>query len=91
MTIEPVLAEAPLPIAAFKELVVLDALIMVDFETCEPLTTIEPVFAEAFSPIAAFNELVVCDALIKVDFSIFEPSAQALPAVRVIKTKAAAV
>jgi hypothetical protein len=59
MSIEPVLADAPLPIAAFSELVVLDALITVDFSTLEPLILIEPVLAEAFSPIAAFNELVV--------------------------------
>jgi hypothetical protein len=91
MSIEPVLAEAPLPIAAFNELVVLDALITVDFSTFEPLMLIEPVFAEAFSPIAAFNELVVCEALISVDFSILEPSAKTLPAATVIITKAIAV
>jgi hypothetical protein len=91
MSIEPVLAEAPLPIAAFNELVVLEALITVDFETCEPLMLIEPVLAEAFSPIAAFNELVVWAALIRVDFSILEPSAKALPAATVIRTKAMAV
>ncbi|MGH8497654.1 MAG: hypothetical protein ACRERV_02435 [Methylococcales bacterium] len=68
-----------MPIAAFSELVVVDALIMVDFFTSEPLMLIDPVFAEAFLPIAAFNELVVVAALISVDFSIFEPSAIAVP------------
>ncbi|MGH8559434.1 MAG: hypothetical protein ACRESZ_18695 [Methylococcales bacterium] len=85
---EPVFADAPLPIAAFSELVVVDALITVDFFTSEPLTLIEPVFADAFLPIAAFNELVVVAALISVDFSIFEPSAMAIPET---KTKANAI
>jgi hypothetical protein len=88
MSTEPVLADAPLPIAAFNELVVLDALITVDFETWEPLMLIAPVLAEAFSPIAAFSELVVWAALISVDFSILEPSAHVVPAATV-KVRAA--
>jgi hypothetical protein len=86
-----VFALEPSPIAAFSTFLLLDALMMVDFDTSEPLMLIEPVLALAFLPIAAFNTFLLLDALINVDFSIFEPSAKALPVIKVKATTATVV
>jgi len=57
--------------------VFLDALMIADFFTSEPLMLIEPVLALEFSPIAIVLVKVFLDALIMADFSILEPSAKA--------------
>lgn len=87
ISIEPVLALEPSPIAAFNTFLLLDALTIVDLETSEPLMLIEPVFAVEFLPIAAFKTFLLLEALTIVDFSIFEPSANAELEIKVNKTR----
>ena len=91
MSIEPVLAVVPSPIAAFNTFLLDDALTMVDFDTSEPLMAIEPVLAVESLPIAAFRTFLLDDALTIVDLLIFEPSANAEPETNAIKAIAATV
>ena len=89
MSIEPVLAVVPSPIAAFNTFLLDDALTMVDFDTSAPLMAIEPVLAVESLPIAAFNTFLLDDALTIVDLSIFEPAANADPETSATKANAA--
>ena len=89
MSIEPVLAVAFSPIAAFKTFLLDEALTMVDLDTSEPLILIEPVLAVEFLPMAAFKTFLLDDALTIVDLSIFEPAANADPETNATKANAA--
>ncbi|MGH8497652.1 MAG: hypothetical protein ACRERV_02425 [Methylococcales bacterium] len=73
-SIEPELAEEPLPFDIFRDFEVV-WLITEDSLISVPLMLIAPVLADAFLPIAAFVELIVVVASINVDLSIFGHSA----------------
>ena len=70
MVIEPVLAVAFLPIAAFKTFLFLDETVSFDFLMSEFLMVMDPVFAVAFLPIAAFNTLLFLEETVNLDLLI---------------------